>query len=327
MFGRFEIRHLNKPTEIHQRVIPINSDNLLALSEQADLGLKGPDQAMWLARLEEQHDNSCALLSRCIEERDAEQALRLCSALQAFWRLRNHIKQGLDLSRSALELDASAHDLTLRAKVLNGTGILARMCGDYKFAKDCHEQSMAIRCEIGDKPGMASSFTGLGNLLFEEGNYPAARYCFEQSMAIKVDLGDSAGVGGSLNNLGYTAFRAGDCETAGQHYTKSLEIWRNLGNLQNIGLSLQGFAEVAAAQLDWGRAVLLWGASGAIRDRNGAGLLPGEQQAMDQELAVARNSIGEEQFNTLWQSGQAMDVEQAVEYALAEAHATIFQPK
>src|SRR6266446_6534604 len=84
----------------------------LALAEQAELELGGPQQAAWLGQLEREHDNLRAAMQWSLEqagnkdaredERSMEIALRFGGALQEFWRVHGHISEGRNFLERAL---------------------------------------------------------------------------------------------------------------------------------------------------------------------------------------------------------------------------------
>ena len=66
-------------------------DWFLAFAERAERALQGPDQALWLKRLEAEHDNLRAALEW--SSADPETGLRLASALWPFWYLRGYVSK------------------------------------------------------------------------------------------------------------------------------------------------------------------------------------------------------------------------------------------
>jgi non-specific serine/threonine protein kinase len=294
-------------------------DYLLTLAEEADQGLQGPEQGRWLSRLEAEHANLRAALAWSMHNRQevgAAAALRLCGALHHFWWVRGYLDEGRRWCAAALELADAAGRSAERARVLNNTGVLARMQGDYAAARAYHEQALAIRREIGDQPGIAASLNGLGNMVCGQGDYAAARLYYEQSLNIKREIGNRKAVAGSLNNLGYVAYLQGDTPSARLYYEQSLTLWRALGNPQDIVLSLEGFAEVAVAEREWERGARLWGMADLLREQIGAPLPDHDREARDRDVAAMRQALGEEAFATAYVMGRALTLEQAIADAL-----------
>src|SRR5215211_1823569 len=67
---------------------------LIARAEVAEAGLSSPEQPKWLERLEAEHDNLRAALSRILDRGEGAVALRLAPRLWRFWWLRGYPKEG-----------------------------------------------------------------------------------------------------------------------------------------------------------------------------------------------------------------------------------------
>src|SRR6185295_14265067 len=86
---------------------------LLALAEQAEAELRGPREAAWSGRLEDDNENLRGALRWLIDRGQAEPALRLGSALWRFWTLRGHLVEGLVWLEQILALTGEDGDTDL----------------------------------------------------------------------------------------------------------------------------------------------------------------------------------------------------------------------
>jgi len=250
-------------------------DYYLALAEEADPKLKTAEQAAWLRRLEEEHENLRAGLEWSLVDAGSTGGLRLCGALQRFWWTRGHLTEGRQWCTRVL-CKAGAEERTReRASVFNAAGVLSYHQGDYPSASALYEESLAIFRELGDRSGIAASLGNLGNVAVNQGDHPAARALQEQSLAIYRELGDRFGTANTLNNLGVVALNQGDYAAARALHEESLAISRELGNRHSIALSLSNVGHVALDQGDYPAARALLEESLAIRrelgDRFGIG--------------------------------------------------------
>src|SRR5207244_1136272 len=66
----------------------------LALAEEAAPALAGPDAAVWLARLDDEHDNLRTALGWAQQQGDGPAARRLAGALGRYWAQRGHLSEG-----------------------------------------------------------------------------------------------------------------------------------------------------------------------------------------------------------------------------------------
>ncbi len=239
----------------------------LALAEEAEPELSGPEQAAWLSRLEMEHDNlraglSCYEQSREQSAEGLEAGLRLAGALSRFWYVRGHYSEGRQWLGRALA--RTKPETANRIKALNGAGVLARCQGDYAGARALHEESLKISRQRADQSGMASSLNSLGVVAWSQGDYAEARALHEESLAIQRQLGDKSGMASSLSTLGVVAWSQGDYIGARALHEESLAIYRQLGNRRGIANLLSNLGIVAKDQGDYAGARALHEESLAI---------------------------------------------------------------
>jgi hypothetical protein len=98
---------------------------------------------------------------------------------------------------------------------------------------------------------------------------------------------------------------------------EALHIQRELGARQNLSESLEAFAAVALALAGPEPAARIWGRAERLRDEIGAPMAPLASPWYDRQVAAARAALGDDvAFELAWREGRAMNLEQAVQYAL-----------
>ena len=333
-------------------------DYYLALAEEADPKLVGKEQAAWLRRLEEEHDNLRSALEWSHAQHESVEGLRLCGALQKFWRRTGYLSEGRECCARALG-HAGGERTPVRAKALSAAGHIAYWLGDDPAARALHEEGLAIWRQLGDKWGMATSLNNLGMVARSQGDNPSARALYEESLAIKRELGDQWGMGASLNNLGNLAADQGDFPGSRPLHEESLAIWRKLGDRGGIATALENLGHVAYEQGDLAsarallvesltmrrqlgdklgivvslemlaavagslgaplRAAHIFGVAERLRVEIGTPLRSKDQSRHDQHVVAARAALSDDAtFDHAWQEGVALTVEQAIELALDE---------
>jgi predicted ATPase len=225
----------------------------LALAEEAEPHLAGAEQAVWLARLKAEHDNLRAVLQGSLERGAIETAARLGGTVWRFWHISGYFQEGRAWLERALA-EGAAHESSLpdavRAKALNGAGVLAWAQGDYEQAASQFEASLRLVQELGDKEGLARLYNNLGALAMHRGDYAQAISLLEASLALRREQGNTWGVSICLNNLGAAAGRQGDLVRAQGYYLESLALARQLGNKTMVATLLGNLGDVADGQGD-----------------------------------------------------------------------------
>jgi len=337
-------------------------DWYLKLAERARPELQGPRQAEWLERLETEHDNLRSALDwTSTEESGAEDGLRLSGALWEFWHVRGYFTEGRGWLESMLARGRAA-SAAPRAKALAGEGFLAYRQGDYESAIALLQESLPLFRELGDRSGTGHALQALGTIAIHQGDferakallaeslewcrqagdkrrmaislnnmgevgrcqgdYAAARASYEASLGLRREVGDRRGLAVSLGNLGHVALHEGDSRRAMMFFSEALDLARELMYKLAIAEYLAGLGGVAIAEGQATRAARLLGAAEALLRVLDAPLSPPDLAEYEQSKTATRAVLADSAFAEAWAEGQAMSLEQAIEYGLRGDHAT-----
>lgn len=228
------------------------------LAHTADGEIKGPAQQQWLARLDAEIDNLLGALAwAAAQPRHRPTALRLAIALWRYWELRGHLGEG----RGWLEpLAAPAEvDPSLRAHALNAAGVLAHHQSDFTAARRLYRESLALRRELGDRTGIATSLNGLGHLSLTQGDFAEAQRVFRENLTLASALAHPNLRAACLMNLGvaeqhlaaeapHAAARHASTARARRFHYDALAAYRALGDDHGVALSLENLGALAASQ-------------------------------------------------------------------------------
>jgi predicted ATPase len=137
----------------------------LALAEEAQLKLRGSQQEPWMNRLDEELGNLRAALEWWSERGEAEQGLRLGTAMYRFFYLHGYLSEGREWLAQLLAMTGPAASATaqttVRAKALDAAGNLALFQRNHAAARAFMEESLALKRELGDERGIANSLYDL----------------------------------------------------------------------------------------------------------------------------------------------------------------------
>ncbi len=217
-------------------------DYFLALGEEAESYLDGPQEAQWLNRLETEQDNVRASLEWA-RAHNPEACLRLAGAVYWFWFVRGYGGEWRGWLESALEYGQGISP-KVRVKAVNGAGILAWSQGDLVVAQALYEQALALQRERGNRAGEAGVLNNLAGVACDEGKYEAARAWYTESLAIYREIGDQGNVAKLLSNLGQLATLTNSLDEAAPLLQESLAMLRRLDHLSDTGVALENLGDV-----------------------------------------------------------------------------------
>lgn len=233
-----------------------HGDYYMALAEEAEPWLTGPDQSVWIGRLEREHDNLRAALSWSSESGEIEREARMCVALLRLWDFLGYYIEGERWIADALARgDGNTTPLLLRARLLQSAALLAWRQGDPARSGELSRKSLPLFQEAGDQHYLAGTFHNLGTVAELQGNYAEASHHYEEALRLREEVGDTPGVARSLHNLGNLAREQGELDGATTLYERELALQREIGSRLGIALALSGLGVVALDKGDYALSV------------------------------------------------------------------------
>ncbi len=262
------------------------------LAEDAESGLRGPDQQEWRDRLEADLDNLRAALAWCTGDsadvKDAEHGLRLAGALWYFWFQRGLPGEGRRwLTRALARNSGGGVD---RAQALLGGGTLAWRQGDLAAARVHLDQSVALWRGTTDRRGLAEALHVLAHVRFDQRDLAAAEALFQESLSAYRLAADTLGGLPLVADLGMVAYHRGEYAAAGAVFEESLALFRRHGLKDRVAGVLNQLGDLARLAGDDDRAAALYQESLELwRELRGT---PGIASALH-KLGQVRRSTGD----------------------------------
>lgn len=234
-----------------------HTQHFLALGERAEPELTGPEQAVWLDRLDRDRDNLSAALRWAEERGEGDIGLRLGAALWRFWLVRGYSREGRRRLERILDQPQAKFGTRERARALHGIGTLAHNMGDNEKARSLLEEALSIWRELGDKEGMANGLNNLGWVACELNDLAKGQSLSEEGLALNRELGQKRGMAVALNNLGWLAHYRGEYDAARRFHEESLALRREIGDRRGIAFALSNLAWAEGYHGSYGKALEL----------------------------------------------------------------------
>jgi tetratricopeptide (TPR) repeat protein len=330
----------------------------LNLAELAYPELRGPRQAEWLTRLEQENGNLRSAMGWALSAGEVETAARLGWALYLFWRLRGHHQEGRRWMEMLLERDlptalrprvvmvaafmtytqgdykacegyaAEALMLARRAQdtlcaayawCMRGIGAMHRR--DFETATFCFEEALPLFRRSGEEVQVPVMHALLGTALLIQGDYDRAVPMFEEGLAMARRRGDRIGVSSALYHLAQVALVRGDHELASRLLEEGVVISEQMRDRANLSYFLEGLAVVSSMQGRTERSARVFGAAEGLLETVGAPVYnyyKPDPSLYERAMSYVRSPLGKTAFEEAREEGRAMTFKQAVAYVLEE---------
>jgi hypothetical protein len=331
---------------------------IVTLVEQAEADLQAGNEGAALARLDAAMPTIRHAFEQAVAQPDTTLALRLAGGLWRYWHFRGTLADGQSWLEQALDGSEQAEP-AVRAKALDGAGVMAMDQGRLAESRAYHQQALALYQDLGETRLVAGNYESLGCLAMLEADHVAAAQAFRQSLALRQQLGDVDAMISTLLNLTSNAVVAKDLPAAhiwmaqartyesqissdllrthllacaamlafeAQDYAQTAALSRETlrqslarGATNQVLLSLEGLAAAAVETNQPAQAAQLYGAASVLYDATG---IPADNQANPDRPARierGRQALGDAQWMEQWDAGKALDQDALLAMVVVEA--------
>ncbi len=190
--------------------------------------------------------------------------------------------------------------------------------GNFEQIESRMEEALVISRQSKSPYSIASSLAALGELSIRQGRIERAQSFLKEGLRISQRLGDKWGTAVALGSLGWLALRQGDFGEMRKLLKQSLDIRIETGDRGGMAWCLEKLAEAHSLQTRYRQAAVIFGTAAALRAPMGSMMDAADRPEYERTISSLRTLLGKEAFDAAWHEGQAMTLEQAVDYTLTE---------
>ena len=331
-------------------------DHFVAFAEAAELRSREAVTAQLLDEMEVERDNIRAAYAAAAGEEDPERQLRLVTSFRFFFNVRGPGAESRRLVTESLSRRAGASP-SQQGRILISAGIhatndddgeaalahldealsLFEAAGDRRMAALAHanastalsrlgrEDEAALRLEaaragfheIGATVAESQVITNLAGQYERAGDFARARACLTEALELQEGSDAAEARGFTLAMLGYVSEREGELGEAARWTSLSIETSAALRKHEYLGYGMIFAADLVHRAGDMENSARLLGAADTAFGR--AAVVPQAEEAerLERVRGLVSDVLGADRAETLETSGAALEVDPAVELAVA----------
>jgi hypothetical protein len=137
-------------------------------------------------------------------------------------------------------------------------------------------------------------------------------------MQIMQELGSKRNVVMVKSDLAHILRLEGNYSEAISSYHGTIREWQKLGHRAAVAHQLESIAFICKALEKVERALRLFGAAQALREKIQIDMTAQEREVYEKEVADLKANMDEKEFASLWAGGRSMTMEEAIELAMEE---------
>ena len=344
-YGAEQLRDSGATDAIRDRLFEFYYESFRGVA----IRLIGAEQAVWLNKVQEEHDNlrnaldwglsSAALGTKAVELAGAlfwfwtkrglftegRRWLERAAAIPAAGRLRCYVSLGLghmDYFQGRLaDMNARNDELLAWARDEGDGWLVSRALFGYalhRFESGAFAEA-GLLAEEAREAARPEDFSApllvLGNVALASGDSERALALFEEAVEGHRQAGEHWGLGILLSLAAGLRLGSGDVLKARAQVREAITIYRELDDPRGLAWSLDLCAALMACSGQIEAAAHVWGAADALLESVGGTLVPTIAWVRDRHLTRAAASLGERRFDAARDEGQRLHTEQAINLA------------
>jgi tetratricopeptide (TPR) repeat protein len=225
-------------------------------------------------------------------------------------------ERSIKLQKKGIAIFERVGDEWNQAYSLHLMGGSATRNNDYQLAEWAYEQCMKKCSLIKDKVMEAHALKGLGQLALQKDDREHMEEIYLEALEALQKIGDENCVAATLRGLGEVAQRKGDFAKGAKLLGQSLLTYEKLGLDDFVVILFDRFAALAEATRQGERAARLLGASNCLDGETGL-IMPVQYREERANLITSiQKLVGDRDFEKLFEEGAAMNIQDAIAYAL-----------
>ncbi len=208
-------------------------------------------------------------------------------------------------------------DIYVLCRSLNRlASVIIDLYHDLNLSQHYVEESYRMAKEAGLRSQEAQASEILGLIDIQRNNYDAARLHFKESARVYQEIGSPFNVILEKSNLAHLERTLGNYADALEYYRETILAFRGIAQTGAVSHQLECFGFIALAQNQNERALQLFAAADALREKAETPMTPDEQTYFDEQLRTLREKMEPIKFDSAWSKGHALTIDQAIELAL-----------
>jgi tetratricopeptide (TPR) repeat protein len=218
----------------------------------------------------------------------------------------------------AMAMHSENQDQTMVAYSLLNIGCLELNNSNPREALDWFARSHLMLVELKDEWADLYVDEGTARCRYLLGDLTTARAIYQRIVPRLREFGDQSYVAVAMLGLGDIALAEGKFDEAAEAFSESLRIRSQLRERRSICQALENIARLESLrpQGDLVKSVQLLAAADATRKQMGVRVAPCDQGAWQQTYDRLHQQLGDERFQSIWKTAEAIDTLAAVQLAL-----------